>query len=148
MLSLIEKSRRIDDASYITQRYHLALAIWREARSETTRGMRLVGEVIKNRVEDSRWGDNYVSVITQPWQFSSYNSNDPQSKLFPKGHYDSTGNHRSWINCWAIAGDVLDDPEDISHGCNHYFATYIPTPSWADPDKLVTKEGVHAFYKL
>lgn len=148
MLSIHEKAERLEDGSYITRRFLLALATYREARSESRRGKKLVAQSVENRVNDSRWPDNYRDVILQPWQFSSFNKNDPQVNLFPPTHYDSTGNLQAWLVCWEVAGEVLDETEDISEGSNHYFANDIPAPDWADPDKLVTSEGVHEFYKL
>lgn len=137
-----EKSRRLDDANYIQRRYILGLAIYREARGETFRGKLLVGNTIKNRVEDRRWPESYTDVILQPWQFSSFNKNDPNNRKFPGG------SSISWQQCWEVAGEVLDDDEDPSLGANHYYATWIDPPSWADENKIVVTEGTHVFYKL
>ena len=148
MLSAYEKAARLDNAAYISRRYILALCCYREARGETRLGKKLVAQVVENRVHDKRWPDSYVTVILKPFQFSSFNSNDSQSKVFPPADYSEPYNLAAWNDCWEVAGEVLDEEEDMSGGANHYFADSIPPPSWADPDKLTMKVGHHAFYKL
>lgn len=148
MLSVHEKASRLDDAGYISRRFILALCTYREARGETKLGKKMVAQVVENRVQDPRWPDTYSSVILQPYQFSSFNSNDSQSKIFPPTSYDSTPNMSAWNDCWEVAGEVLDEPEDITKGANHYFADSIPAPAWATKDKFIVKVGHHEFYRL
>jgi N-acetylmuramoyl-L-alanine amidase len=123
------------------RRCMLGLCIWREARGETTAGMLAVGQVIENRVSDSRWPDTYQTVITQPWQFSAFNKDDPNSQKWPEGF------GWGWRHCWSAAKRVIDEDEDFAGGANHY-CTPAVNPAWAQPDKLVKTIGGHRFYRL
>ena len=143
-----EKSRRLDDAAYISRRYILALCTYREARGESKLGKKMVAQVVENRVQDKRWPDTYFTVILQPFQFSSFNSNDSQSKIFPPTDYSEPFNMAAWSDCWEVAGEVLDEEEDVTEGCNHYFADTIEAPSWAKPEGFFKKVGHHEFYRL
>jgi len=142
MLTLQQKAQRLDDAAYISRRYILALATYREARGESLFGKQCVAQVIENRVQDDRWPQTYDSVILQPWQFSSFNASDPNSKLFPPTSYSD-----AWGQCWEVAGKVLDEDSDITEGCNHYFADYIKMPKWAEKMTHVLTVGKHKFYR-
>lgn len=54
----------------------LARAIFGEVRSLPEKGRIAVGWSIKNRVIDTRWGDNYYDVILEPKQYSAFNKQD------------------------------------------------------------------------
>lgn len=138
---------RLNDGLYISKRYILALATYREARGETLEGKLWVAQTIENRVQDFRWPQTYREVILQPWQFSSFNKNDPNTRLFPPTSEADSG-REAWNQCWEVAGKVLDDYADVTDGCNHYYATYIGTPKWAkgvEPTRVI---GKHVFLKL
>lgn len=128
----------------LTRLFMLALCIWREARGETLQGKRLVASVIRNRVEDpKRWPNTYVGVITQPWQFSSFNANDPNSAKFPEDGTDAFG---PWNECVAAATAVLESDVPFTTA-NHYHTVNV-SPKWRDDTKIVAREGHHIFYKL
>lgn len=61
------------------------LTIWREARGEGPEGMNAVLHVIHNRTNDKRYSSDPERVCLQPYQFSCWNSADPQRALYPKG---------------------------------------------------------------
>ena len=71
------------DPILLLRRFILAVCVWREARGETPKGKRLVAQTIENRVQDKRWPETYVEVITQPLQFSAFNKTDPNALKFP-----------------------------------------------------------------
>src|SRR3990167_8770964 len=120
--------------------FALSLVVWRESRGESTLGKLLVAQTIENRVRDPRWPDTYVGVITQPWQFSAFNRNDPNALLFP------TELDRSWPDCVAVAEAVLSTPAPFTTA-NHYHAKSV-RPNWARDDAIVASEGDHVFYRL
>lgn len=129
-----------DDPILLLRRFILSVCVWREARGESQRGKRLVAQVIRNRVEDKRWPDTYSGVITQPFQFSSFNANDPNSSKFP------SETDESWIGCVAAADAVLESDEPFTTA-NHY-KTLTAVAAWADPSKIVATEMNHVFYCL
>ena len=120
--------------------FMLALCIWREARGESMRGKRLVGQVIANRVTDPRWPDDYVGVITQPWQFSAFNKGDPNALKFP------SETDPAWPACVEAARMVLEADEPFTDA-NHYHTTGV-SPTWKNDAKVVAREGGHIFYAL
>mgnify|MGYP001562874444 CR=1 FL=1 len=120
--------------------YTLALCVWREARNQSALGMLLVAQTVENRVRDPRWPETYVGVITQPWQFSAFNKNDPNALLYP-GEADT-----EWPSCVAVAEAVLAAPRPFTTA-NHYHTTGV-TPAWKRDDKVVAREGAHIFYTL
>jgi N-acetylmuramoyl-L-alanine amidase len=118
----------------------LALCVWREARGESLYGKQLVAQTIKNRVEDRRWPGSYRDVILQPWQFSSFNKNDPNVSYFP------TNTSKSWKDCVEAAYDVFEAKE-VFTTANHYHTRAV-SPKWSDASKIVIEEGAHIFYKF
>lgn len=130
------------DPAGLNDLYLLALCIWREARGEPLAGKFAVGCVIRNRVRDARWPSSYRDVILQKLQFSSFNRSDPQVALYP------TSANKTWSDSVHAAMATLHCEQDYAQGANHYYATSIAAPSWADPAKLVAEIGAHRFYKL
>lgn len=135
----------ISEGNNLLRLFVLALAVWREARGESHRGKLLVAQTIENRVKDSRWPDNYRSVILQPWQFSAFNKGDPNALEFPKE------NDPAWAQALDAAEEVMraDPPFTVA---NHYLTRALffsgSKPSWADESKVADREGRHVFIRL
>jgi Cell Wall Hydrolase len=114
---------QLDDA------HILALCIWRESRGEGMLGRRGVGCVVRNRIAaDSYFGHDYSAVILKPYQFSSFNANDPNSNLWP------TDGTPDWMGCLAEANEVLGGCDDVTNGALFYFSpplTQAPK-AWGD----------------
>jgi spore germination cell wall hydrolase CwlJ-like protein len=102
----------------------MALCCWREARGEGMLGKRGVCHVILTRAtHDSWWGSSITSVILKPFQFSSFNMNDPNSVLWPED------NDVSWVDSQIAAEDCMDGTdEDPTSGAQYYHDVSIPTP--------------------
>jgi spore germination cell wall hydrolase CwlJ-like protein len=120
--------------------YALALCVWREARGESPLGRLLVAQTVENRVRDPRWPDSYIGVITQRFQFSAFNADDPNALAFP-GENDP-----AWPCCVAAAEAVLASPEPFT-AANHYHTRGV-SPGWRDDSRIVNREGAHIFYRL
>lgn len=134
----------MDTPNLMVRRFMLALCVWREARGEPYPGKLMVAQVIKNRVEDKRWPDDYVGVITQPYQFSAFNQNDPNVVKFPKE------DDPAWKESVAAADAVLAAREGHSYtSANHYHVKQMdPKPRWAEGKTPVGEAGNHVFYCL
>lgn len=128
------------DANALLRHFILALAVYREASNQTPRGKLLVAQVIENRVQDKRWPDTYVSVITQRFQFSSFNADDVNNSRWP------AENDAAWVECVDAAYQVLTTPTPFTLA-NHYHTKAVH-PAWADPKKITETEGAHVFYRL
>ena len=134
--------KALTDPVILIRLFTLALCVWREARGESGRGKQLVAQTIENRVTDPRWPDTYVEVITQPWQFSAFNKNDPNALLFPKE------TDPSWAACVRAADAVIAAAEPFTMA-NHYVVDALrPRPAWFDDAKIVNREGAHVFLQL
>jgi len=124
----------------------IALCCYREARGEPLDGKRGVCHVIRNRVnQPSWWGGDWKSVILKPWQFSSFNVNDPNNSLWPPD--DSP----SWTDCLSAASGVyagVDD--DLTGGATFYHDTSMGWPkAWGSETEYVNTLNVGRlkFYK-
>ena len=132
----------------------LARTIWGEARGEGRSGQVAVGWAIRNRVEmdlhnDGRpdwWGEGYSGVCRAKWQFSCWNSNDPNfpylanQKLIPAGQYMLARECAV-----SVIGGTQADP---TGGATHYYATTMAKPpAWAAKAKQTCKIGRHLFFK-
>ena len=128
----------------------LARTLWGEARGESLAGLQACAWTIRNRVEDGKakswWGEGYAGVCQQPYQFSCWNANDPNSpylagaKPIPAGEYK-----RALTVAMAVMGGVVLDP---TGGATHYYATSMPkAPAWVKGATLTLTLGGHRFYK-
>jgi hypothetical protein len=60
-----------------------AIAVWREARGEPIEGKKAVAAVIRNRARLRN--EALDAIVLQPYQFSSFNANDPEAHLLLRG---------------------------------------------------------------
>lgn len=134
----------LSDASELNELYLCALCVYREARGEPYEGKFGVACVIRNRTKDAgaRWPTTYRGVVLQPKQFSCFNPNDSQSKVWP-----FSGPDKVWAECVRAAFSVQHTDADNVGGANHYHTLSI-NPHWADPNKLTAIIGNHKFYQL
>ena len=120
--------------------------IYYEAGREPHLGMIAVGQVVMNRVRDTRYPFTICGVVEDDRQFSWYNDNNSATIALPK-------NRKSWIASTRAAYDVIYgdmDPEvefpfrDLN--VLWYHADYVE-PYWAASKTVVVKIGHHIFYK-
>ncbi len=83
----------------------------------------------RESLADTRWPGTVEGVILQPWQFSSFNKNDPNVSLYP------AENDPSWSDCVAAADDVLSSAAPLTPA-NHYHVVGLD-PAWRDDQKIV-----------
>lgn len=128
----------------------LARTIWGEARGEGVKGMEAVASVVLNRVAVARakngfwWGNDIVQVCQKPFQFSCWNSNDPQrSKVIAV-----TERNIHFATCLRIARRAVHAViEDRTGGATHYHTLDV-YPHWAEGAKASAIIGHHIFYCL
>jgi len=137
------------DPRLTTTEFIEALALYREGRGETMAAKVAMLAVIRNRANDPdhRWPRSTVGVITQPLQFSSFNSNDVNAGVWPT----PMGNPGAW-QAWCDCCNVVTTPmtADPTMGATNYEAMPdgVTRPSWADPAKMTVQIGKTRFYKL
>jgi len=128
----------------------LARTLFGEARGEGLRGLEAVANVIINRCKISKdkekfwWGNDLISICKKPYQFSCWNSDDPNKEKIEKiTHEDKMFSTCLRIARKAIAGAI----KDKTLGSTHYHHKDIE-PYWAKDLIPETEIGNHLFYKL
>lgn len=121
---------------------YLARTIWGEARGEGARGMQAVGNVILNRVKLGGWyGASIKDVVLKPYQFSAWNTEDPNREKMLKATTAQLSQARQ------IAEQLQTGAlSDITGGATNYHATNV-SPVWAKKMTKTVQIGNHIFYK-
>jgi cell wall hydrolase len=118
------------------------LNIWMEARGEPYEGKVAVGEVIMNRLKNGWWGKTATEVVLSPYQFSGWNTNDP-NRIKALLLDDSNPQYQECIKAWQ----AVKQGSNLTKGALYYFnPKVVKTPTWATPQKLLAKVGNHQFY--
>jgi len=118
----------------------LALAMYWEARGEGREGMKAVGSVVLNRVQDARFPDSACEVVyqggeTPPCQFS----------WWCDGKSDRPTHAAIWESSLRIASEMLTDrPVDATHGALFFHNTSLRNP-WQRT--RTARIGNHIFYR-
>lgn len=130
----------------------LARTIYGESRGEYKRrdgGMASligVGNVVMNRLRQKSWFGNSIREVCQkPWQFSCWNSKDPNYKLLTQEIMDPV-----YDVCLDVANQVSKELwPDLTKGSDHYHAVSMyPYPKWSQGQEPRIRIGGHFFYKI
>lgn len=133
----------------------LALNMYWEAKNQSMIGQLAVGQVVMNRVEDSRFPNTVCEVVYQGQHRPSWK--DPtkehpirhkcQFSWYCDGKSDEPKDSVTWIESIRIADMALQSSNfDVTEGALWYHADYV-YPYWADHlERVVTIED-HIFYK-
>ena len=136
----------------------MALTVWAEARGELTAGQKAVAWVIRNRWENPRWwsrqrgdgipDDTITAVCRDPYQFSCWNSRDPQSKrLKDPATLNLSDVQDIRVLCEKVLSESLDD--DLTNHADHYCTRWVAHKTkWAKTRTPVAKIGSHWFYRI
>lgn len=133
----------------------LGLTLYGEARGEPVEGIIAVGCVIRNRVLDKRWPDDYRGVCLQKAQFSCWDAVGGESNFqavlaaaqILKAHepVPPALEQCAWVALGISRGAILDNTK----GADHYHALRLtPRPSWAQSFVPVVQIRNHLFYRL
>jgi len=118
-----------------------------EAPNEPVEGLIAVAWVIRTRVEQK--GLTYEQVITEPYQFSCFNSwvpehlkrlrDTPQEVLSPS-HYATL----KWIAQGVVSGEL---PNPFPRATHYFSSCLITPPFWAYKFEFAGQVGCHRFYR-
>ena len=123
----------------------LTALVMGEAEAEPLIGKFAVAQVVKNRVADNRWANDWNRVMLQKYQFSCF----LPEYLRPVILETDWGNVYWRESRLAAMGVFFGYIRDVADGANHYHARHLdPPPKWADPRKMTQVVGQHIFYKL
>ncbi len=127
----------------------LARTLYGEARGEPYLGKVAVANVVYNRasigLRHPHFGEGTIaSACLAPWQFSCWNSNDPNREVI----LAVTDVDPIYADCLDIAATACAGQlDDVTDGATYYFAKGSPEPAWAVDKSPCAKVGKHLFYK-
>lgn len=122
----------------------LATAIYFEARGESVKGQRAVGEVILARTRQPGRPKSVCGVVYE----GSHRSTGCQFSFTCDGIADVVRNSAAWARASRVAALVLNSSgrKKVSRGATHYHATSV-RPYWASSMVKVARIGSHIFYR-
>jgi spore germination cell wall hydrolase CwlJ-like protein len=136
-----------------SEQIHLAATMWGEARGDGVRGMRAVGHVILNRVNsdnDQRYGSTLREVMLKDWQFSVWNSGDPNRGRMLRlinGWQPRGRDGEMWLVAQTLAADILTGrSQDPTNGALYYHTQDVD-PDWNDHAEGELVLASHIFYQ-
>jgi len=130
----------------------MAVNIYHEAGNQSMIGQMAVGQVVLNRVEDSRFPDTVCEVVKQA--VTHKKTNKPmrwkcQFTWYCDGKKDEPDfDSRTWRLALAHASILITERIvlDVTEGATHYHATYV-RPEWAKTKTRTTRIDKHIFYR-
>ena len=130
----------------------MAFNIYHEANNQSMLGQLAVGQVVMNRVEDSRFPNTVCEVVKEAVTYK--NTDKPvlhkcQFSWYCDGKKDEPNyDSKAWSNALKYAVVVLggDITLDFTDGATHYHATYV-RPAWAKTKTRTTRIDRHIFYR-
>jgi spore germination cell wall hydrolase CwlJ-like protein len=130
----------------------MAFNIYHEANNQSMLGQIAVGQVVMNRVEDSRFPDTVCEVVKQAVTYKGTDKpvlHKCQFSWYCDGKKDEPNyDSKSWSKALKYAVVVLggDITLDFTDGATHYHATYV-RPAWAKTKTRTTRIDRHIFYR-
>lgn len=141
---------------------YLTMTIWGEARNQGDPGMKAVGAVVINRMNEGRWGSSIGEVVKRYKQFSCWNKGDPNAKkmwgmiavdkavmndpAFAQRKLNDA-DFQAWLRAKQIAFKLLTgEIPDVTGGANHYHTGAVD-PSWDQTMKVTKRIGDHVFFR-
>lgn len=126
-----------------------AIAVWREGRGQSAEARRGIWWVLQNRIGNPLFRPSLVRVILQPWQFSSFNANDPNVTKFP-----NEAVAMDW-QAWLEILEMVENPGTDNTGGSCYYESFpieqlaevrAKSP-WFAEDKLACQIDQVRFYR-
>ena len=134
----------------------MALNIYHEARSDNLAGKFAVGDVVLNRVYDTRYPNSVCDVVYQGKHKPSWKDptelvpirNQCQFSWYCDGKSDEPYDSDSWREAVLISIQLINDGRyrGLTEGATHYHADWVE-PYWAPTLQQVGSIGSHVFYR-
>jgi hypothetical protein len=118
----------------------LARTLYGEAKANDMADATAIACVVMNRVALPNWPDDVEAVCIQPYQFSCWNTNDPnRARIFK-----ASG---SWFNqCVQLAMQAIEHKLSDPTQCSTHYHTPKVKPAWSRSKKPVYQTGGHVFF--
>lgn len=115
-----------------------------EASGEPPEGRRAVVWVFVNRLNSGKYGDTLAAVCLTPWQFSGWNTSDPNRVRMAKTPHDDP----ILVDCETAVNEALSGEADPTQGAlNYYSVTMTTPPDWVATMEFTVQIGNHRFYR-
>jgi spore germination cell wall hydrolase CwlJ-like protein len=123
----------------------LALNIYYEARGSNLADKVAVGDVVLNRVNDTRYPNTICGVVQDGYVKGR---RDCQFSWYCDGKSDDPQDADAWAEAQLLAWSLVmwDKYRGITEGATNYHATYV-NPRWASGLQFVGTIGAHKFYR-
>lgn len=123
--------------------YWMAMNIYHEAGNQPLIGKIAVGVVTLNRLHDKRYPKNIRDVVTDPYQFSWYNSKGANTPPTSNSRWKESYDVAKLLLTKAIGSDIIK----LLEGATHFHATSVK-PDWINKVHKVAQIEGHIFYRL
>jgi len=133
----------------VVDAHWMALTMWGEARNGGEAAMRAVGHVIDNRRRSGSHGTYATETVSEAWQFSAWNRNDPNHKAMlniDKLRPDSE-DHRMWLTAKSVAEEILSGTSADPTGGALFYHTAAVSPRWSSGLAPIRVIGGHLFFR-
>jgi len=124
----------------------VALTIFCEASNSSPVERRAIAHVIKNRLNDGRFGSTLAEICLRRYQFSEWNDDKLNNNNLLRGA-KAANNNLVIKDCLASYDEVLSDSVDITKGATHYHDKSISPPFWAKDAIMTLNTKDFFFYK-
>jgi len=123
--------------------YWMAMNIYHEAGNQPLIGKIAVGIVTLNRLNDKRYPKNIRDVVTEPQQFSWYNTRSANTPPTSNARWKESYEVAKLLLTKAIGSDIIK----LLEGATHFHATSVK-PDWVNKVHKVAQIEGHIFYRL
>src|SRR4051812_16945207 len=132
----------------VVDAHWMALTMWGEARSGGEEAMRAVGHVIDNRRRLGTHGRYATETVSEAWQFSCWNRNDPnyRAMLDIDRLRPGSRDEQMWVAARRLAEEILAGRSADPTGGALFYHTIAVAPRWSagvTPTRLI---GGHLFF--
>ena len=123
--------------------YWMAMNIYHEAGNQPLIGKIAVGVVTLNRLKDKRYPKNIRDVVTEPQQFSWYNTKQANTPPANNSRWKESYEVAKLLLTKAIGSDIIK----LLEGATHFHAIDVK-PAWINKVHRIAQIEGHIFYRL
>jgi spore germination cell wall hydrolase CwlJ-like protein len=121
----------------------MAMNIYHEAGNQPLIGKIAVGVVTLNRLKDKRYPKNIRDVVTEPYQFSWYNTKQANTPPTNNIRWKESYEVAKLLLTKAIGSDIIK----LLEGATHFHAIDVK-PAWINKVHRIAQIEGHIFYRL
>ena len=150
MASTLPTFKELSDLTTLSQKsssksdlYWMAMNIYHEAGNQPLIGKIAVGIVTLNRLKDKRYPKNIRDVVTEPYQFSWYNTKEANTLPTSNSRWRESYEVAKLLLTKAIGTDIIK----LLEGATHFHAISVK-PDWINKVHRVAQIEGHVFYRL